>query len=153
MDPGKISHQAQSIARKCYDFSNAAPRSLEGLATSNYFDVLQTVDVEFQKIDVTTIPNLGQRYQIKPSKIVIVKDDRPARVGEVVDFLIQDVKTFQSPPRPDTLLQEDVYAPKERKHVGFTSNGDKFLHLALDHPIALHGFLNDCMRSNDPCLD
>nr|CCA25916.1 AlNc14C332G10702 [Albugo laibachii Nc14] len=134
--------------------SRAAPKSLEGLATSNYFDVLEAVDVEFQKIDITTTPNLGQRIRsYHKNHTRIVKDDRPARVGEVVDFLIQDVKTAQSPPRPDTLLQEDVYAPKARKHVGFISNGDKILHFALDHLIALHVVLNDCMRSNDPCLD
>lgn len=50
-------------------------------------------------------------------------------------------------------MKEDVYVAKASKHVGFTSNGDSILQFALDHPIALHGVLNRCMRSNDPCLD
>ncbi|CCI46830.1 unnamed protein product [Albugo candida] len=90
--------------------SNPPPKSLEGFATSNYFNVLGSVDVDFVKIDVTTKADFGKRYQIVPSKLVvkndladskeashfmkknhtrIEKDDRPTRVAEVVDFLIQ----------------------------------------------------------------
>ncbi|CCI46097.1 unnamed protein product [Albugo candida] len=140
--------------------SNAPPKSLDGFATSNYFNVLGSVEVDFVKIDVTTKADFGKRYQIVPSKLVvkndladskeashfmkknhtrIEKDDRPTRVAEVVDFLIQDLKTAQTPPRPDTLLKEDVHVAKASKHVGFTSNGDSILHFAMDHPIALHG--------------
>ena len=74
------------------------------------------------KSDLTTSKEASRFF--KKNHTPRVKDDRQTPVSEVVDFRIQDVKTAQSPARPDTFLQEYVYAPKARKHVEFTCNGD-----------------------------
>ena len=94
--------------------SKAPPKKLEGLATSNFFDVLSTIDVEYTKIDVTTNPAFRKRYHIVPTNVVvpkdvatskeaahfftkkhtkIVKDSHPTRVGEVVNLLAEDLLT------------------------------------------------------------
>lgn len=66
---------------------------------------------------------------------------------------MEDMKTAKSSTGPDKLVKEDAYVAKANKHVGFTSNGDILLQFAYDHPIALHGVLNRCMRNNEPCLE
>nr|CCA18929.1 AlNc14C59G4392 [Albugo laibachii Nc14] len=90
---------------------------------------------------------------MKKNHTRIENDDRPTRVGEVVDFLMEDVKTAQSSTGQAKLVKEDVYVAKANKHVGFTSNGDSLLQFAYDHPIALQGVPNRCMRNNEPCFE
>nr|CCA15736.1 AlNc14C14G1642 [Albugo laibachii Nc14] len=104
--------------------SKAPPRQLTGLATTNYFEVLQSIDVEYKTIDVSTREELGMRYHVVPSRIEtptsvavskeathfleknhtrIAKDERPTCVGKVVDFFLDDIRTATIPTAMDKL--------------------------------------------------
>ncbi|CCI49781.1 unnamed protein product [Albugo candida] len=138
----------RSIARFQSLLSNALPKSLEGRIWKRY----QIVSSKFVvKNDLANSKEAA--HFIKKNHTRIEKNDHPTRVAEVMDFLIQGVRTAQSPPRPETLLKENVHVAKASRRVEFTSNGDSILKFALDHPIALNGVLDRCMRSIDPCLD
>ena len=60
--------------RKVHAFKNSISRSrpapLDGLASANYFDVLGSVEVKYEKVDVTTNAEYGKRYQIIPSQVL-----------------------------------------------------------------------------------
>nr|CCA24315.1 AlNc14C233G9334 [Albugo laibachii Nc14] len=153
--------------------SKAPPRQQQGLAITNYFDVLQSIDVEYSKIDATKEREFGNRYQIVPSRIEtphsvasskeaahflrknhtrVEKDDRPTRVGEVVDLFIEDIKTAKLINATVTLHRADIHVSKAAKHVLNTSNGDNLIKFGSKHPIALHGVLLKSMRDNVPAL-
>nr|CCA17453.1 AlNc14C35G3124 [Albugo laibachii Nc14] len=53
---------------------NASPKSLDDLATSNYFNVVASVDLDYLNLNVTTKESYGKRYHIVPSKVVVNKD-------------------------------------------------------------------------------
>ena len=162
--------------RKVNEFPNlisrARPAPLDGLATNNYFDVLRSVEVKYEKVDVTTNAEYGKRYQIIPAEVTIndailsskesahffkkrhtniVKGDRPARIGEVVQLMKDDVKHAHSSIRPDKLVQADSYIRTAEKIISQASNADKVTQFASTHPIALHGALLRAMKSN--CSD
>ena len=48
--------------------SKARPRALPGLAISNYFAVLASMDVEIEEVEVVANPAHGKRIQIIPGK-------------------------------------------------------------------------------------
>nr|CCA18141.1 AlNc14C46G3696 [Albugo laibachii Nc14] len=131
----------------------------------------QLKDVEYKKVDVTTKTAFGKRYHIVPSRIEtpntvatskeaahfmrknhtkIEKDDRPTRVGEMVDLFIEDIKTATLPIAMDQLLRADVHVKKAASHVASTSNGEGIIKFAFKYPISLHGVLHTCMRDNNP---
>ena len=154
--------------------SRARPAPLDGLATNNYFDVLRSVEVIYEKVDVTTNTEYGTRYQIIPSEVItkdailsskesahffkkrhtnIVKGERPARVGEVVQLMKDDVKQAHASIRPDKLVQADSYIRSAEKMISQASNADKIIQFASTHPIALHGALLRAMKSNSSDLN
>ena len=51
--------------------SKSRPRALPGLATSNYFAVLASMDVEIEDFEVVANPAHGKRIQIIPGKAQI----------------------------------------------------------------------------------
>lgn len=54
--------------------SKARSKTPKSLCTSNYSVVLDSVDVEYSKIDITTSLDFGRRYHIVSSKVVGSKD-------------------------------------------------------------------------------
>ena len=116
--------------------SNAPPRKLTGLATTNYFEVLESIDVEYETIDVSKREEFGMRYHVVPSRIEtptsvtvskeathflkknhtrIAKDERPTRVGEVVNFFLDDIRRATIPTAMDKFLREDIQVSKAER--------------------------------------
>nr|CCA19835.1 AlNc14C80G5247 [Albugo laibachii Nc14] len=149
--------------------SNAPPRKLTGLATTNYFEVLESIDVEYETIDVSKREEFGMRYHVVPSRIEtpasvevskeathfikknhthIAKDERPTRVGEVVNFFLDDIRRATIPTAMDKFLREDIQVSKAERFVRSTCNGDTLVKFASLYPVALHGVLHSSMRNN-----
>ena len=163
--------------RKVNVFTNlinrARPQPLDGLVTSNYFAVLQSVEVEFAKVDVTASAESGWRYQIIPASVKtnadtlaskeaahlfkkkhtsIVKGERPVTVGEVIQSMREDVKLSDTLIRPDKLFQADSYGRTVGKLISQSTNADKVLQFASAQPIAFHGALLRGMKENSEDL-
>ena len=154
--------------------SKAPPLALPKLATSNYFSVLATMEVEIEEIKAIANPENGDRVQIIPMKArmpkevatskeaahfyqkrhtTIKKSERPTRVGEIGELMEIDSKNALHSLRPDKLVQADACIHYVRKLVQFCTNPDKIIRAALDHPITMNGVLLACMESNDKALD
>ena len=154
--------------------SNAPPRALPTLATSNYFAVLATMEVDVEEVQAVANPAHGNRIQIIPVKArmpkevatskeaahfykkrhtTVEKAERPTRIGEIGELMEMDSKNALHQLRPDKLVQADACIPHVRRLVQFCTNPDQIIRAALDHPITMHGVLISCMESNDPALD
>lgn len=93
--------------------SKERPRVLPGLATSNYFSVLASMEVELEEVEVAANPVHGKRIQIVPVKTrmpqkvatskeaahffhkrhtAVTKAERPTTVGEVGELMELDSK-------------------------------------------------------------
>ena len=154
--------------------SKARPRALPGLVTENYFSVLAEMEVEIKDVEEAGNPERGKRYEFLPVKAKmpgtvaaskeaahffrkrhtkVEKEERPTRVGEVGEKMKIDIQNTIHTIRPDKLFQADRQIEHVRRILKFSTNPDKIIRTALDHPIAMNGVLLACMESNDPALD
>nr|CCA19884.1 AlNc14C81G5294 [Albugo laibachii Nc14] len=154
--------------------SKARPRALPGLATSNYFSVLSSMEVELEEVDVVANPEHGKGFQIIPIKArmpkqlavskeaahfyrkrhtTVEKTDGPTRVGQVGELMEIDSTNALQRIKPDKLVQADAHIKLVRKLVRSCTSSDKIIQAAVEHPITMHGMLFACMDSNDSVLD
>ena len=97
----------------------------------------------------TSVAETNEAYHfLKKNHTRIAKDERPTRVGEVVDFFLDDIRTATLPIAMDKFLRLDIQVSKAERFARSTCNGDTLVKFASMHPVALHGVLHSSMRSN-----
>ena len=154
--------------------SRAQPKPLEGLATSNYFEVLRSLDVEYEKVELIDEATLQSRYHIFPTSVQgktkiteskeaahffskrhtkVIKDERPIRVAEVAKIMVDDIKSVMLPIQPDKIVQANARIPGAQKMVLHSTNGDSIIQLSSNHPLTVNGVILQCMNRNDPAVD
>nr|CCA18942.1 AlNc14C60G4405 [Albugo laibachii Nc14] len=164
---GQVAPVKESLSWKFVRTGFKRNRSIDNLKS---LVILQSIDVEYKNLTFrhgrslecdTTLCRPGSRHLptsvavskeathfLKKYHTRIAKDERPTRVGEMVDFFLEDIQTATLPTAMNKLLREDIQVSKAERFVWSTCNGDTLVKFASMHPVALHGVLHSSMRSN-----
>ncbi|KAL8008936.1 hypothetical protein Plhal710r2_c076g0179361 [Plasmopara halstedii] len=153
--------------RSATDFANmlmkSRPRPLVGVATSNYFDVLSKVEVDFDCCSATLDEQHGPRFQIVPRKVKapvklseskeashfltkhhtsIVKTEKPLPIQEIVAEMESTEETADLQLLPDRLAVADSKVSGSRKVLRNTNNVDTVVYYAsCSTPLAFNTVL------------
>jgi hypothetical protein len=154
-------------SRYADDFDNmlqkGRPKPVEGIATSNYFDVLGEVDFEIDCINASVSETSLPRYQIVPRKVKcpekvktsqesshflaknhtsVTKTKEATTIQEVVAELEITEATADLHLQPNHLAAADARAEGLRKTLRGTSNPDTVGHMAgVNAPLAFNSVL------------
>ncbi|KAF1335930.1 hypothetical protein FI667_g989, partial [Globisporangium splendens] len=153
--------------RSATDFPNvlmkSRPKPLVGVATSNYFDVLSQVEVDFDCCSATLDEKLGPRFQIVPRKVKapaqlseskeashfltkhhtsVVKTEKPTPIQEIVAEMETTEETADLQLLPDRLAVADSKVSGSRKVLRNTNNADVVVYYAsCSTPLAFNTVL------------
>ncbi|KAF1326586.1 putative Pollike protein, partial [Globisporangium splendens] len=149
------------------DFSNMLtkqmPKPLDGVATANYFQVLQTMEVRFESIDATVDKKYGVRHHVRPVDVKrpgalkastesaffvekhhtkIRKASKPSPVVEVTESMISDENTALLNTLADRLEDADKKVDGIATILGKATNPDHILKKAVESPLAFNSALS-----------
>lgn len=153
--------------RSATDFANmlmkSRPKPLVGVATSNYFDVLSKVEVDFDCCSATLDEQHGPRFQIVPRKVKapaqlseskeashfltkhhtsVVKTEKPMPIQEIVAEMETTEETADLQLLPDRLAVADSKISGSRKVLRNTNNADTVVYYAsCSTPLAFNTVL------------
>ena len=154
------------------DFSmlltNQQPQPLDGIATKNYFQVLQTMEAQFELKDATANVKYGKRKQVVPvnvkrsdemksAKETVVftkkkhtsvrKANKPAQVLEVSEWMLNDENTALLNMVPDKLEEADDKVGNMVKLATTAVNPDDIMQAAAESPLAFNSTLASMMTN------
>jgi hypothetical protein len=155
-------------SRNGIDFSNLMVRDqpsqpLDGIATSNYFQALQTMEVAFEAKDVTADAKFGPRYQILPSEVKrpealktssesaffvekhhtkVRKASKASSLAEVAESMLNDENTALLSVLPDCLATADTKVVSILNIVENATNPDHVIKKAVESPLAFNSVLS-----------
>ncbi|KAL7689853.1 hypothetical protein Plhal304r1_c014g0052601 [Plasmopara halstedii] len=131
------------------------PQPLNGIATMNYFQALQTMDVEFVVKDATADKRHGARKQIVPVNhhTRIKKAAKATPILEVTESMINDENTAQLDTLPDKFAEADETVPSmvkliENAAADFTICPDHIVKSAAACPLAFNSELSLAMAGD-----
>ncbi|KAF1331473.1 putative Pollike protein, partial [Globisporangium splendens] len=149
------------------DFSNMLtkqmPKPLDGVATANYFQALQTMEVKFESIDATVDKKYGVRHHVRPVDVKrpgalkastesaffvekhhtkIHKASKPSPVVEVTESMISDENTALLNTLADRLEDADKKVDGIATILGKATNPDHILKKAVESPLAFNSALS-----------
>ncbi|POM72902.1 Pol-like protein putative [Phytophthora palmivora] len=156
------------------DFSNMLtkqmPTPLDGVATANYFQALQTMEVKFEAIDATVDKKYGIRHHVRPVDVKrpealksstesaffvekhhtkIRKAPKPSPVVEVTESMISDENTALLNTLVDRLEDADKRVDDISKILGNATNPDHIMKKAVESPLAFNSALSLKMAASD----
>ncbi|KAF1331469.1 putative Pollike protein, partial [Globisporangium splendens] len=154
-------------SRNGADFANMVakqqPQPLDGIATSNYFDVLQSVEVAFEAKKVTADKKYGIRYQVLPTEVKrpealkeskesaffiekhhtkVRKSPKASHIVEVAESMANDENTALLSVLPDRLTHADTKVDAACKIVANATNADHVTKHAVENPLAFNSALS-----------
>ncbi|KAL8000666.1 hypothetical protein Plhal703r1_c21g0092221 [Plasmopara halstedii] len=160
-------------SRKDIDFTalltSPVLQPLDGIATSNYFQSLQSMEVEFELKDITTDKNYGVRKQIthvnvrRPQSVEIstesaffiekhhtkiVKAVKATSIIEVTKSMLNDENTALLDLLPDRVLA-DTKVGGIVKIIENTTNPGNIVKKLIESPLAFNSALSLKMTSQD----
>ncbi|TYZ67304.1 hypothetical protein PybrP1_010239, partial [[Pythium] brassicae (nom. inval.)] len=139
------------------------PRPLDGVATKNYFQELQSISVSFDSFDATVKTKFGIRHQIVPTNVKIPeplktsaeavffvekhhtkirKATKAAPVIEVAEAMANDENTALLNTLPDRLEEADKKVERVVKIFENTANPDHVLKAAVESAQAFNSALS-----------
>ena len=156
--------------RNGIDFSNLLVKQqqqpLDGVATTNYFQVLQTMEVKFEAKNATAAKKYGPRCQVVPvdvkcSEVVktstasvffvekhhtkIKKAAKASPVLDVFESMQNDENTALLNTLPDCLSLADTQVEGVSKLIENATNPDHVIKKAVDSPMAFNSALSQKM--------
>ncbi|KAF1331688.1 hypothetical protein FI667_g4271, partial [Globisporangium splendens] len=154
-------------SRNGADFANMVakqqPQPLDGIATSNYFDVLQSVEAAFEAKKVTADKKYGIRYQVLPTEVKrpealkeskesaffiekhhtkVRKSPKASHIVEVAESMANDENTALLSVLPDRLTHADTKVDAACKIVANATNADHVTKHAVENPLAFNSALS-----------
>lgn len=166
-DGFSIMKNKKKRTRNSIDFSNLLvkqqPKPLDGVATANYFQVLQTMEVKFEAKNVTAAKKYGPRCQVVPvdvkrSDVVktstesaffiekhhtkIKKASTASPVLEVSESMQDDENTALLNTLPDCLALADTQVEGVSKLIANATNPDHVIKKAVDFPLSFNSALS-----------
>ncbi|KAF1335879.1 hypothetical protein FI667_g590, partial [Globisporangium splendens] len=154
-------------SRNGVDFSNMLvkqqPQPLDGVATSNYFQVLQSMEVSFEVKNVAADKKYGPRYQVIPVDVKrpealktstesaffvekhhtkIRKASKASPILEVSESMLNDENTALLNTLPDRLALADTQVEGASKLIDNATNPDHVIKKAVDSPLAFNSALS-----------
>ncbi|KAF1327039.1 putative Pollike protein, partial [Globisporangium splendens] len=154
-------------SRNGVDFSNMLvkqqPQPLDGVATTNYFQVLQSMEVSFEVKDVAADKKYGPRYQVIPVDVKrpealktstesaffvekhhtkIRKASKASPILEVSESMLNDENTALLNTLPDRLALADTQVEGASKLIDNATNPDHVIKKAVDSPLAFNSALS-----------
>lgn len=149
------------------DFTNMLtkqmPKPLDGVATTNYFQALQTLEVKFELIDATRDKKYGIRHHVRPVDVKrpealksskesaffvekhhtkIRKASIPSPVVEVTDSMISDENTALLNTLDDRLEDADRKVESISTILRNATNPDHIMKKATESPLAFNSALS-----------
>ncbi|KAF1331678.1 putative Pollike protein, partial [Globisporangium splendens] len=136
---------------------------LDGIATTNYFQALQTMEVAFEAKDVSADAKFGPRYQILPTEVrrpealktspesaffvekhhtKIRKTSKASSLAEVAESMLNDENTALLSILPDCLATADTKVASVLNIVENVTNPDHVTKKAVDSPLAFNSALS-----------
>jgi hypothetical protein len=153
--------------RNTIDFSNMLKKQsaqpLNGIATSNYFQALQTMEVKFELKNLTADKQYGVRHQVLPVDVKrpdelmtstesafffekhhtkIKKASKASPVLEVSESMLNDENTSLLNTLPDCLALADTQVVSASKLIDNATNPDHVIKKAVDSPLAFNSALS-----------
>ncbi|KAF1321893.1 putative Pollike protein, partial [Globisporangium splendens] len=154
-------------SRNGVDFSNMLvkqqPQPLDGVATTNYFQVLQSMEVSFEVKNVAADKKYGPRYQVIPVDVKrpealktstesaffvekhhtkIRKASKASPILEVSEPMLNDENTALLNTLPDRLALADTQVEGASKLIDNATNPDHVIKKAVDSPLAFNSALS-----------
>ncbi|KAF1327938.1 putative Pollike protein, partial [Globisporangium splendens] len=154
-------------SRNGVDFSNMLvkqqPQPLDGVATTNYFQVLQSMEVSFEVKNVAADKKYGPRYQVIPVDVKrpealktstesaffvekhhtkIRKASKASPILEVSESMLNDENTALLNTLPDRLALADTQVEGASKLIDNATNPDHVIKKAVDSPLAFNSALS-----------
>ena len=164
--------------RNAIDFSNMLVKPstlpLDGIATSNYFQALQTMEVRFESSDITSDPAFGVRHQVLPLAVKrpvalttstesaffvekhhtkIKKAAKASFIPEVAEAMLNDENTALLSLLPDLLTEADTKVAGICKIIKNAANPDHFTKKAIESPLAFNSALSLSMSAGGPAIE
>ncbi|KAL7694699.1 hypothetical protein Plhal304r1_c001g0002931 [Plasmopara halstedii] len=161
-------------SRKDIDFTallmSPVLQPLDGIATSNYFQSLQSMEVEFELKDITTDKKHGVRKQIMPVNVrrpksveastesaffiekhhtKIVKAVKATSIIEVTESMLNDENKTPLDLLPDRVLAADAKVGGIVKTTENATNPDNIVKKLFKSPLAFSSALSLKMASQD----
>jgi len=159
--------------RNAIDFSNLMvkqqPQPLDGIATSNYFQELQSMEVKFLSKDVTVDKKYGARRQIIPVDVQrpdavktstesaffiekhhtkIKTTSKASPIMEVTQSMMDDENTALLNTLPDRLMEADTKVEGICKLLEHATNVDHITKQAVECPLAFNSAMSLKMAGN-----
>uniref|UniRef100_A0AAV1VNR0 Uncharacterized protein n=1 Tax=Peronospora matthiolae TaxID=2874970 RepID=A0AAV1VNR0_9STRA len=150
-------------SRKATDFSNLMvkqqPTPLDGIATANYFQALQSMSVTFESKNVTADKTYGVRYHVAPVDVKrpdsmktstesaffvekhhtkIKKASKATPIMEVTEAMLDDENTALLSVLPDRLAEADTKVDGVCKLFENATNPDHITKKAIECPLAFN---------------
>uniref|UniRef100_K3XAV1 Uncharacterized protein n=1 Tax=Globisporangium ultimum (strain ATCC 200006 / CBS 805.95 / DAOM BR144) TaxID=431595 RepID=K3XAV1_GLOUD len=154
-------------SRNGIDFSNMLvkqqPQPLDGVATTNYFQVLQTMEVSFEAKNVVANKKYGPRYQVIPVDVKrpkalktstesaffvekhhtkVRKASKASSLAEVAESMLNDENTALLSVLPDCLATADTKVVSVLNIVENATNPDHVIKKAVESPLAFNSVLS-----------
>lgn len=164
--------------RTAIDFSNMLVKQstlpLNGIATSNYFQVLQTMEVRFESTVLTDDPKHGVRHQVLPLGVKrpdavqtstesaffvekhhtkIKKSAKASFVPEVAEAMLNDENTALLSLLPDLLDAANHKVEGMCKILKNAANPDHFTKKVIESPLAFNSALSLTMAAGGAAID
>jgi hypothetical protein len=153
--------------RNAIDFSNMLVKQpaqpLNGIATSNYFQALQSMEVKFESKNVTADKKYGVRHHVLPVDVKrpdelktstesaffvekhhtkIKKASKASPVLEVTESMLNDENTALLNTLTDCLAEADKKVDGVRKLLENATNPDHITKKAMESPLAFNSALS-----------
>lgn len=160
-------------SRNAVDFANLMVKQqlqpLDGIATTNYFEALQSMEVTFQSKNVTADKKYGVRYHVAPINVKrpkelktstesaffvekhhtkIKKASSASPVIEVTEAMLNDENTALLNVIPDRLAEADKKVDGVSKLLANAANPDHITKKAVECPLAFSSALSLLMAES-----
>jgi hypothetical protein len=154
-------------SRNDTDFANMVlkqqPQPLDGIATSNYFAALQSMEASFEVKKTTADKKYGIRYQVMPTDVKrpetlkeskesaffiekhhtkVKKSTKASHIVEVTESMVNDENTALLSVLPDRLKHADTKVDAVCKIISNTTNADHVTKHAVENPLAFNSALS-----------
>ncbi|KAF1318173.1 hypothetical protein FI667_g14138, partial [Globisporangium splendens] len=162
-----VSKNKKKRSRNAIDFSNLmvkqSAQPLNGIATSNYFQALQSMEVKFKSKNATADKKYGVRHQILPVDVKrpaelktstesaffvekhhtkIRKASKASPLLEVTESMLNDENTALLNTLPDCLAEADKKVEGVCKLLENATNPDHITKKAIESPLAFNSALS-----------
>ncbi|DAZ99011.1 TPA: hypothetical protein N0F65_011266, partial [Lagenidium giganteum] len=173
--PAKTNKRSRNDRDCCNLLTKSRPKPVEGIATSNYFDVLGTVEVDIQCRQATADPELGARFQIVPVNVrvpemarktkaarhfltkrhnTVVKTQDALSFQEILDAFEAAEDTTRLQLSQEQLQAADACVPQALTTLETCANPDVVVfYTSVKSPLATQTALMRLMRESSSALD